>query len=49
MGLFFIECIAFREQERIKGVSLKGNIWIIPKDAERPTDMICSDNKQKDG
>jgi hypothetical protein len=38
----------FCEQGRIEGVSRMGKIWIIPKDAERPSDMRYSTNKQKD-
>lgn len=26
------------KEERIKGAVLKGNIWLIPKDAEKPQD-----------
>jgi len=37
----------FCEQGRIEGVSRMGKIWIIPKDAKRPVDMRCTENKQK--
>ena len=32
----------FCEQGRIEGVSRMGKIWIIPKDAKRPTDLRYS-------
>jgi|GEM_PF-875092 len=38
---------AFCEEDRIEGVSRMGKIWVIPKDAEKPSDLRYSKNRQK--
>ncbi len=34
------------EQERIEGVIKKGKTWLIPKDAEKPEDIMEQNGKQ---
>jgi len=37
---------------RIKGAIKKGNLWLVPTSAEKPTDGRCKDNRkggEKDG
>lgn len=39
----------FCEQGRIEGVQRLGKVWVIPKDAKRPTDRRYTINKDYEG
>lgn len=39
----------FCEQGRIEGVQRLGKVWVIPKDAKRPSDRRYTINKQSEG
>lgn len=39
----------FCEQGRIEGVQRLGKVWVIPKDAKRPSDRRYTINKQHEG
>ena len=38
----------FCEQGRIEGVQRLGKVWVIPKDAKRPSDLRYTANKRKE-